>query len=61
MYALNPDGSLKWKQDIWANFWPFYAMAKNGDLYIALLDTMVIIASDGTIKNSIYIPSYHHQ
>ena len=31
------------------NFWPFWPMDKNGDLYVATLDTLIIITPDGIV------------
>jgi len=57
LYALLPDGSLKWElENIWANFWPFHPLAKNGDLYVTLSDTLVIISPAGMVKSRITIP-----
>ena len=35
--------------------WSFWPMAKNGDVYLASRDTLVIISSNGTIRNKIPI------
>jgi len=55
LYALSSDGSLKWSASgINAN-WRFHPMAKNGDIYLAIGDTLVIISPIGAIKNKIPI------
>ncbi len=57
VYALYSNGNLKWKiGGIWAGGWPFHSIAKNGDLYIGVGDTLFIISSEGGIKNKITIP-----
>jgi hypothetical protein len=61
MYALNPDGNLKWKQNVWANFRPFYPVAKNGDIYVALVDEIVVVSPEGIIKDTLYIPDVSPQ
>lgn len=55
MYALKPNGEKKWDFPIWANFRLFQPVAKNGDLYVPLLDTLVVISSNGNLKNRIPI------
>ncbi|MCK6620230.1 MAG: T9SS type A sorting domain-containing protein [Calditrichia bacterium] len=56
MYALYFDGSLKWEQNLWANFRPFYPVAKNGDIYVALTDTIVVVSAGGITKDTLLIP-----
>lgn len=43
-YALKPNGELKWEIEYMPiSFWPFWPMAKNGDIYASTLDTLIII------------------
>jgi len=56
MHALNPDGTLKWTQDIWANLRPFYPVAKNGDIFVVMVDTVFVVSPGGQIKNSFLVP-----
>jgi len=57
LYSLKPNGELNWKvENIWANFWPFYPLAKNGDLYVAIVDTLIVVSSAGIVKDRIIIP-----
>jgi outer membrane protein assembly factor BamB len=56
MYALNQGGSLKWEQNIWANFRPFYPIAKNGDIYVAQIDELLVVSTEGNIKDTLSIP-----
>lgn len=56
LYALNKDGSLKWKVNIWANLYPQLPMDLSGNLYVPVKDTLCVISPDGFISNKIYLP-----
>lgn len=56
LYALNKDGSLKWKVSIWANFYPQIPMDKNGNIYAPVKDTLCVISPEGFISKKFYIP-----
>lgn len=56
-YALKPDGILKWMvENIQDGFWPSWPMAKNGDIYLGINDTLIIISQTGFIKSKKFIP-----
>lgn len=52
IYALYPDGELKWRQQniLWG--WPhcYITLSKNGDLYVPSEDTLLIIDPIGVVK-----------
>jgi outer membrane protein assembly factor BamB len=52
IYALDPDGELKWRLQnaIWG--WPhcYITLSKNGDLFVPSSDTLLIIDPGGIIK-----------
>ena len=56
MYALNPYGNLKWEQNIWANFIPFYPVTKNGDIYVVQVNGLLVVSPEGIIKDTLFIP-----
>ncbi len=57
LYAVDQAGDLIWNlENISGNFRPFTPMAKNGDIYVATLDAIVIVSPEGFVKISLSIP-----
>jgi outer membrane protein assembly factor BamB len=52
VYALHPNGELKWKAEnvLWGTPHCYMTLAKNGDLFIPSADTLVIIYPNGSLK-----------
>ncbi|MDR3665999.1 MAG: PQQ-binding-like beta-propeller repeat protein [Ignavibacteriaceae bacterium] len=57
MYALDKNGKLKWKLNIWADFWPQYPIDKSGFIYVPIKDTICVVSSEGNIKKKIFLPN----
>lgn len=55
MYALGRNGNEQWRLNLWANLWPFYVVDKIGNLYVAIVDTLIVVSPAGEIINRIFV------